>query len=168
MARTPRLKVYALAAGFTEAVVAAPNRKAALQAWGSHGDDFATGGAREVTEPDVVEAALAQPGVVLKRPVGSAEELVAATKPPPRRAVSSPKKATAKARPKPDRRPLDEAEAAVKAAERDRRDLLRDQTREREALESQQAEARETADAQVERLRTAREAAQAAYGTAKG
>lgn len=90
MPRKPRLKVYAAAAGFSEAVVAAPSQKAALQAWGARDDYFAHGVARVVDDAETVAAALAQPGVVLKRPVGSAEDFVAAAKPPPRPAKGRP------------------------------------------------------------------------------
>ncbi len=166
MARTPRLKVYAAAAGFSEAVVAAPSQKAALQAWGARDDYFAHGIARVVDDPETVAAALAQPGVVLKRPVGSAEALVAAAKPPPRRRGGQ--APATKPAPPPDRTALDEAEAALKTAQAALRELERAQREAREALERRQARDREAAEAEVSRRTKARDAARDAYRKAGG
>jgi hypothetical protein len=43
--------------------------KAALEAWGADSNLFHQGAAKESTDPDVVAATMAKPGVVLKRPV---------------------------------------------------------------------------------------------------
>ncbi len=74
MARTPRrrLKVFQAHLGFYETIVAAPSRAAALRAWGTSQDLFATGQASVTEEATAVELATAQPETVLKRPVGSA------------------------------------------------------------------------------------------------
>jgi hypothetical protein len=45
--------------------------KAALEAWGADSNLFHQGAAKESTDPDVIAATQAKPGVVLKRPVGS-------------------------------------------------------------------------------------------------
>lgn len=45
--------------------------KAALEAWGSETNLFHQGFARETEDPAIVAAAIARPGVVLRRPVGS-------------------------------------------------------------------------------------------------
>lgn len=45
--------------------------KAALEAWGADSNLFNEGVAKESDDPDVIEATMAAPGVVLKRPVGS-------------------------------------------------------------------------------------------------
>jgi colicin import membrane protein len=45
--------------------------KAALEAWGPDSNLFYQGAAKESTDPDVVAATMAKPGVVLRRPVGS-------------------------------------------------------------------------------------------------
>jgi hypothetical protein len=45
--------------------------KAALEAWGADSNLFHQGMAKESTDPDVIAATMANPGVVLKRPVGS-------------------------------------------------------------------------------------------------
>lgn len=63
-----RLKVFVTSDGFTDYVVAATSRAKALSAWGAHQDLFQTGGARETDDPDLVAAASAQPGQVLRRP----------------------------------------------------------------------------------------------------
>jgi hypothetical protein len=66
-----RLKVFQAHLGFFDTVVAAPSRAAALKAWGSRQDLFRDGQAREASDPNAITAALAKPGLVLRRPVGS-------------------------------------------------------------------------------------------------
>ncbi|MEH3123158.1 MAG: hypothetical protein PGN16_14465 [Sphingomonas phyllosphaerae] len=112
-----KLKVFRTPAGFHDAYVAAPSRKAALAAWGATADLFARGAAEEVTDPALMEAPLAAPGEVVKRSRGSAEEQLAAA-PAPRRAgkPAVSKKTTAKPAPRPSRKALDDAEAALDAA----------------------------------------------------
>ena len=64
-------KVYEAHLGFYDTVVAAFSQKAALAAWGSSTDLFRMGIARITDDPAKVKAALAKPGLVLRRPVGS-------------------------------------------------------------------------------------------------
>jgi colicin import membrane protein len=66
-----KLKSYQTSIGFYDMAVAAPSKKAALEAWGSGSNLFAHGLAKEADDPAVVAATMARPGVVLKRPVGS-------------------------------------------------------------------------------------------------
>jgi colicin import membrane protein len=66
-----KLKVYQTALGFFEEAIAAPSMKAALEAWGSNSNLFHQGAAKETNDPEIVAAALAKPGVVLRRAVGS-------------------------------------------------------------------------------------------------
>ena len=66
-----KLKTYVTSVGFFDLAVAAPSMKAALQAWGSNTNLFHQGFAKEVTHGPIVEATIAKPGVVLRRPVGS-------------------------------------------------------------------------------------------------
>jgi colicin import membrane protein len=66
-----KLKTYVTSVGFFDLAIAAPSMKAALQAWGSNTNLFHQGFAKEVTEGPVVEATMAKPGTVLRRPVGS-------------------------------------------------------------------------------------------------
>jgi colicin import membrane protein len=67
----PRLKVFRDHIGFYDTIVAAPSQKAALAAWGAKPSEFAHGFAAVTKEKDAVEAALANPGIVLKRTFGS-------------------------------------------------------------------------------------------------
>ena len=69
-----QLKVFRAHLGFYDTIVAAPSQKAALDAWGMHMNAFADGAAAVTTDKDAAEAALAHPGVVLKRPFGSKGE----------------------------------------------------------------------------------------------
>src|SRR5215471_556447 len=69
MART--LKTYQTSLGFFDLAVAAPSMKAALEAWGSRSNLFHQGFARETSDPAIVTATMAKPGIVLRRPVGS-------------------------------------------------------------------------------------------------
>jgi colicin import membrane protein len=66
-----KLKTYVTSVGFFDLAIAAPSMKAALEAWGSNTNLFHQGFAREVKDGSVVEATMAKPGVVLRRPVGS-------------------------------------------------------------------------------------------------
>ena len=66
-----KLKTYQTSLGFFDMAIAAPSMKAALEAWGSKSNLFHQGFAKEVDDPDVIAAAIAKPGVILRRPVGS-------------------------------------------------------------------------------------------------
>lgn len=144
----PKLKVYATRIGFHDAVVAAPNQKAALQAWDIRENLFAQGTATVADDAEAVKAALAQPGVVLRRAAGSSDPYKTAPAPPkPPKTTRKPSKAGKEAKaaapppppPRPDRTPLDAAEKALAAFDRQaarRRDQLeRDLKNERRALE---------------------------------
>lgn len=136
-----KLKVYRTPAGFHDAYVAATSQKAALAAWGSDANLFARGIAEEVTDPALMAAPLDRPGEVIRvaRTMDDADE------PRPRRSTRAPSKASApetpaarakgrpqpkaapkpkpkpepkpKPKPKPKRTKLDQAEAALAAAE---------------------------------------------------
>ena len=66
-----KLKTYQTSLGFFDLAIAAPSMKAALAAWGASSNLFHQGAAKEADDPRVIAAAMAKPGVVLKRPVGS-------------------------------------------------------------------------------------------------
>lgn len=66
-----RLKVFQAHLGFYDTVVAAPSRAAALKAWGSRQNLFRDGQAKEAAAAEAIAAALAKPGIVLRRPVGT-------------------------------------------------------------------------------------------------
>jgi hypothetical protein len=154
-----RLKVFRTPAGFHDAYVAAPSRKAALAAWGATADLFARGLAEEVTEPALMEAPLAAPGTVVRRSRGTAAEQLAvpAAKRAPRRAAE----ALAKRAPKPDRAAVDAAEAALKEAERAHRT-------ERRALAERQAALDREAKATQRRQETERAGLERARDAAAG
>jgi len=64
-------KVFEAHLGFYDTVVAAFSQKSALAAWGSTTDLFKMGIARVTDDPAKVKAALAKPGLVLRRPAGT-------------------------------------------------------------------------------------------------
>ncbi len=66
-----KLKTYVTTSGFYDLAVAAPSMKAALEIWGSNKNLFHQGFAKETEDADIVAATLAQPGVVLRRAVGT-------------------------------------------------------------------------------------------------
>ena len=66
-----KLKTFQTSLGFYDLAIAAPSMKAALEAWGAGSNLFHQGIAAETSEPAVVAATMAKPGVVLKRPAGS-------------------------------------------------------------------------------------------------
>ncbi|MET0273491.1 MAG: hypothetical protein ABW360_10925, partial [Phenylobacterium sp.] len=67
----PRLKVFLTSDGLTDYVVATSSKAKALAAWGSHQDLFKTGSAHETDDADLVKAATAKPGEVLRKPAGT-------------------------------------------------------------------------------------------------
>jgi colicin import membrane protein len=66
-----KLKVYETSQGFYDLAVAAPSMAAALRAWGASEMLFQKGFAKQSDDERVIAAAMARPGVVLRRPVGS-------------------------------------------------------------------------------------------------
>src|SRR3954463_16304036 len=66
-----KLKTYETSLGFFDLAIAAPSMKAALEAWGADSNLFHQGAAKESDDADVIAATMAQPGVVLRRAVGS-------------------------------------------------------------------------------------------------
>ncbi|MES2722480.1 MAG: hypothetical protein V4656_04935 [Pseudomonadota bacterium] len=66
-----KLKVFVTSDGLADYVVAASSRPKALAAWEAHQDLFASGAAHETDDPELMNAALAQPGEVLRRPAKS-------------------------------------------------------------------------------------------------
>lgn len=78
MARKQKLKVYRTPIGFHDAYVAAPSQKAALDAWGADADLFARGVAETVNDEALTREPLEQPGVVVRKLRGTADEQMAA------------------------------------------------------------------------------------------
>jgi colicin import membrane protein len=69
-----KLKTYITNIGFFEMALAAPSMKAALEAWGMNHNAFQHGFAKETDDPKIVAAAIAKPGVILRRAVGTKGE----------------------------------------------------------------------------------------------
>jgi hypothetical protein len=145
------LKVYwAEIDGLHDWVVAAPNRTEALAAFGVRQDLFAQGEAGETADPAAIEAARDAPLTPLRRPKGSAEPYAAATgfsdwsaaipdEPSPRPAPRRSGAKVAPPAPRPDRRPLDRAEAALQAVETRHEEALRRLAEARAELDERQA-----------------------------
>jgi colicin import membrane protein len=125
-----RLKVFITQSGFYDLAVAVPSQAAALRAWGIHQNLFADGMAKVATDKAVVEAAMAKPGVVLKRPLGTHGAFA--------QEAPLPKVKVAKARPKARengaaRKAVAVADEALERAEQDHADT-------QQGLERKQAE----------------------------
>jgi hypothetical protein len=176
-----KLKVFRTPIGFHDAYVAAPTKKAAMEAWGTDRNLFARGDAEEVTEAALTAEPLASPGKVIKRLRGTAAEQIAALgKDEPRKAVPRgggaeqktaggrpsprrPARPAAKPKPRPSRGELDEAEGELSSAEArhaaELKEIARKEAelaRERKALQRAQAE-------EISRLERRRDKARAAY-----
>ena len=138
----PRLRVFVTSDGLTDYVVATTSKAKALSAWGVHQDVFKTGLAHEADDPELVAAASAKPGEVLRRPASTRGELakLKPAKAPKRKAEAKPE---AEAKPK---APSKAALAKVAGLERRLAELgeaheraLADLARARADLDRQQA-----------------------------
>src|ERR1700761_246282 len=166
-----KLKVFQAQFGFYDTVVAASSQAAALRAWGTHQNLFASGEATVTNDEAAITAALQHPETPLRRAVGSndAFQLEPASLPKvpdaPKRAVAKP---AAKSKPAPppkpaaDRSALDAAEAALgqldEARKREEANLRRRQKELDEAKSAAQAayvESRKAATAAVVAARKA-------------
>lgn len=129
-----KLKIFRTAIGFHDAYVAAPSRKAALEAWGADADLFARGMAEEVTDEALAAEPLAHPGEVIKRTRGDMAAHIAAlpkSEKVPRKTAKTRQAAPA---PRPSRAALEEAEQALEEAQKAHRADLRDLERREAAL----------------------------------
>ncbi len=169
-----KLKVFRTPAGFHDAYVAAPSRKAALAAWGATADLFARGAAEEVTDPALMEAPLATPGKVVKRSRGTAEEQLAAA--PPVRA-KSPKSKPARDKPaspaprsspapRPSRAELTATEAALEDATSRHAAERKDLAQRLAALQREQRAAEQRWRKEAAKLEEGRDAARRRYDAA--
>lgn len=150
-----KLKVFRTAIGFEDAYVAAPSRKAALDAWGADADLFARGVAEEVTDVTLMKAPIAKPGEVIRVSRGDlAQHLKALPKKAARKAVRTPANpaSVAKPKPPPKRDKVDAAEKALAA-------LLERQATEAEALKSKQTKERAQLESKRDQARKAYRAA---------
>ncbi len=168
-----KLKVFVAQMGFYDSAVAASSQTAALRAWGTHQNLFASGQARLSDDKQAIEAALASPETPLRRLVGTDHPFELNPKglpdipDAPKRWAENvhdkrPSPRPAK-KPKPvSRKGLDAAEAALRKVDDDRKreeaDLRRRQDEldgEREASQTRYVEQRKLATSAVVEARTA-------------
>jgi hypothetical protein len=173
-----KLKVFRTTTGFHDAYVAAPSRKAALEAWGADANLFARGVAEEVTDRKLMAAPLERPGEVIKVSRGdlSAQLKALGPKRKPRKPAANDSepdnpapKRDDKPKPPPKRDKVDAAENELKEARQrhaaeakkleDQRDAIErklealraKQAKELARLERKRDEARETYREALER-----------------
>jgi len=161
-----KLKVFRTATGFHDAYVAAPSRKAALEAWGSDANLFARGVAEEVTDPKLTAAPLARPGEVIKVSRGDLSAQLKALG--PRKKVKAKPKAeqpakAAKRKLPPKRDKVDAADAALEKARERHAAEARKLEAERDAIERKLAALRAKQDKETDRLERKRDDAREAY-----
>ncbi|MFZ5718321.1 MAG: hypothetical protein ACOY5Y_02520 [Pseudomonadota bacterium] len=142
-----RLKVFVTSDGLTDYVVATTSRPKALAAWGSHQDLFKTGLARETDEPDLIEAATARPGEVLRRPAGTRAAL--AKLKPARRAKPARPKGPSKAALK----KIADLEGRLADADAAHASALAELDSRREAMERAHKQARDKLEIQLKAAR---------------
>jgi colicin import membrane protein len=152
-----KLKTFITNLGFFELAVAAPSMKAALEAWGLNHNIFQHGFAKQTGDAKTVAAALAKPGVVLRRPVGTKGAFKENTDTP--KAIPVRKATPAKAAPKKSAsattRPPANDKARVISFEKERK--RRDQ--ERAAEEAAEERAQERQERAIEKAQAALDAA---------
>ena len=131
----PRLKTFQAHLGFFDTVVAAPSQKAALQAWGSRQNLFRDGTAKQASDPDAIAAALARPGVVLKRLAGSKDPF---SEQPPLPKPARTRSAKPRRSKPPGRSKLDAAERALAELRQERETMRAEFEQREESLREQQ------------------------------
>lgn len=174
MARAPKLKVFSTPVGFYDAIVAAPSQAAALRAWGTTTNLFATGTACVVDDEALQAEALARPGEVVKRARGDEAAMLGPEpaerfeprpddEPAPKRAKGRPVAKREPAPPLPDRSALDQAERALVEAERALSSEIEAFAAERADLERRERWARSQGDARLAELGRAKDDAETTY-----
>lgn len=157
-----KLKTYQTSLGFFDQAIAAPSMKAALEAWGADSNLFHQGAAKESEDPDVIAAAMAKPGVVLKRPVGSSGRFkehaelpshLVGEGPQPKAHAKSKRRRPQKARKRTEQTAVDRKAALAFEKEQTRRE------RERAKEEAAQQKERERRRQAVDRAQIALDAA---------
>jgi hypothetical protein len=175
--RKQKLKVFRTPIGFHDAYVAAPSRKAALEAWGADSNIFAQGIAEEVSDPKLMEEPLASPGKVIRRVRGSADEHFAELeRGPPKGKKAARKeedggnvvelKPKSRPKPKPSREELDAADEALEKAERKQRRKLGEIDEKMRELERRRRELQRRHEEERDALANKRDKAKAAYDRA--
>ena len=144
-----KLKVYQTSQGFYDLAIAAPSMKAALEAWGTASNLFHQGFASEAADAATIDAAMAKPGVVLRRPVGTSKPFSLDSELPSAAWLDTPQH---KAKPNPsevkatDHRKIDEEseQRAAAALEKEQRRRARERRKE-EAAAARERERRKKA-----------------------
>jgi hypothetical protein len=168
------LKVFQAQFGFYETVIATSSQTAALNAWGTRQNLFATGEAKLCTDEKAVAAALQHPQTSLRRPVGSSDPFTLEPTSLPK--VPETKKARLRKAEKlpsavrsvPDRSQLNAAEKALRGLDEERKKEEADFHRKTEALEAKRSAAQETYVSRRKRGAAAVSAARDAYRKAGG
>ena len=150
-----KLKTYQTSLGFFDLAIAAPSMKAALEAWGADSNLFHQGVAKESDDPEVVAAAIAKPGVILRRPVGSDGPFREQADLPKHLSEDEPdhrrKKARAKTRRPAPRPPTDDKTARKAARAFEKEEARREKERRKEeAAAAKRRERREEATAKAQ------------------
>ena len=162
-----KLKVFRTPTGFDDAYVAAPSRKAALEAWGSDADLFARGVAEEVTDARLMAKPLKRPGEVIRLSRGDLGAQLKALGPRKRKVKAKAKteepEEAAKPKPPPKRDKVDAAEDALKEARRRHSAEAKKLEVERDAIERGLAALRARQDKEIARLERKRDEAREAY-----
>ena len=148
----PKLKVFRAQFGFYDTVVAARSQAAALKAWGTRQNLFASGDAKLSKDEAAVAAALQSPETPLRRAVGSNDPFQLEPTSLPK-IPDAPKAVTTKRaakttsasskRPPADRSALDAAEAALRRFDDDRKREEADFRRRQDELDEAKAAAQE-------------------------
>lgn len=172
--RRTKLKVFRAAAGFDNAFVAAPSRKAALEAWGTSKNLFAIGAAEQIDPSEAPDEVFRTPGEVVRRSRGSLADQLKAAGPArsPQRRTSGPTsekseterqtnpgervetKRRTKPKPMPSRAALDRAEAALAAATGQSEQESRAIEEQLKSLEDRKRRAEAAARAKLVRLKS--------------
>lgn len=161
-----RLKVFRTPIGFHDAYVAAPSRRAALEAWGADANIFAQGIAEQVTDPELMEEPLSRPGEVIRRVRGTHAEHVAALgkgAPKPKRKSTEAPEPKAKSSPRPSRDELDAAEDALEKAEKKQRKAIRNLDDQIQQLERDRRELQRKQEKERGKLAQGADRARSAY-----
>ena len=169
--RKQKLKVFVTPIGFHDAYVAAPSQKAALEAWGADSNIFAQGIAEQVTDPKLMEEPLANPGKVIKKVRGSADEHFAeldraSSRKKPAKSKSGEVvdfKRKSKPKPKPKRDQLDAADEALEKVVKKQRKKLAEIDSEIQALERKRRDLQHKQESERDKLEAARDKARSSY-----
>ena len=156
------MKVFRTPIGFHDAFVAAPSRKAALEAWGAGTDLFSAKIAEEVKDhgAEAAQEALAKPGEIVRAKRIGGEDTEPGDAPTPRSPPlegrgSKKQEPKPKPKPRPSRAALDKAEKVLARLEEkhavEQAELEKEEARladRRRALDKKHREALEKAEAQ--------------------